>query len=184
VSEHRYEHSLRVAAPLDRVWQFFRDGEAWLRLNPEWEVIALDATHLRVRYERSEQEAAYSRPASADFSRDGGTLIFAGVPERAITLALCAEGERQTRIDWREDFPAPVETARLAELNLWLDAAAGYLALAARTDRRARLACWLLDKFWLRLSPTARRVGLLIVGMEGLALLLFIASLIVYRLFN
>ncbi|HAZ60524.1 MAG TPA: hypothetical protein DCY89_03000 [Gammaproteobacteria bacterium] len=178
--------SLLIAAPTDLVAQFFRDGEAWYRLNPEWEVVSLDKTgdpqRLKVRYERSEREAEYCRPASADFAPGGGMIALAGDPTRTIALTLSPLGETQTRLDWRETFSAPIETARLAELNLWGAAAAGYLAFAARKDRRARLARWLLDRFWLRMTPTARRVGLLIVGMEGLALLLFIAIVIVYRL--
>jgi len=186
VSEHRYEHSLLIAAPADLVVQFFKDGEAWFRLNPEWEVVALDKTgdiqRLKVRYERSEQEAEYCRPASADFWQGGGTITLAGDPARTIALTLSPLSETQTRLDWSETFPEPIEPARRAELNLWGDAAAGYLAFAARKDRRARLARWLLDRFWLRMTPTARRVGLLIIGMEGLALLLFIAIVIIYRL--
>lgn len=186
MSEHRYERSLTIAAPVDLVAEFFRDGEAWYRLNPEWEVVSLDKqgdSHiLKVRYERSEQEAEYCRVASADFSQGRGTITLTGHTTRTIALTLSPLSETQTRIDWRESFPEPIDTARLAELNLWGDATAGYLAFAARKDRRARLARWLLDRFWLRLTPTARRVGLLIIGMEGLALLLFIAIVIVYRL--
>lgn len=185
MSEHHYERSLPIAAPAKLVAEFFRDGEAWYRLNPEWEVVSLDKTgdpqRLKVRYERSEQEAEYCRPASADFSQDGGAITLKGEPTRTIALTFSPLGEMQTRLDWRETFSAPIDTARFAELNLWGDATAGYLAFAARKDHRARLAHWLLDRFWLRMTPTARRVGLLIVGMEGLALLLFIAIVIVYR---
>jgi hypothetical protein len=185
VSEYLYERSLLIAAPANLVAQFFSDGEAWYRLNPEWEVLALekdaDGQRLKVRYERSEQEAEYRRPASADFSAVGGTITFLGEPARTIALTLAAHSDTQTRLDWCEAFAEPVETARRAELNLWLDAAAGYLAFAARKDRRARLARWLLDRVWLRMSPMSRRISLLIVGMEALALLLFIAILIVYR---
>lgn len=39
----------------------------------------------------------------------------------------------------------------------------------------------LIDRFWLKMSPTARRVSLLIVAMEALALLLFLAVVLVYR---
>lgn len=184
MSEHCYERSILVAAPVDRVVRFFVDGEAWYRLNPEWEVLSLqrdnDDQRLKVRYERSEQEAEYCRHASADFRAAGGRITFAGEPARTIGLTLSPAGAH-TRIDYREDFPAALETARLAELNLWLDAAAGYLAYAARTDRRARLAHWLLDRFWLRMSPMSRRISLMIVGMEFLALLLFIAIVIIYR---
>jgi hypothetical protein len=185
VSEHLYERSFLVAAPVAQVARFFSDGEAWYRLNPEWEVLSLIRTDgaqiLKVRYERSEQEAAYCRPASADFSIAGGEITLTGEPARMIALTLAAHDDTHTRIDWREAFAEPIETARRAELNLWLDAAAGYLAFAARTDRKARLALWLLDRIWLRMSPTSRRISLMIVGMEFLALLLFIAIVIVYR---
>lgn len=185
MSEHRYERSLSIAAPIALVAQFFRDGESWYRLNPEWEVVALDQTgdprRLKVRYERSEREAEYCRVASADFALNGGMIELMGEPGRTIELILTPQGEMRTRLDWRECFPEPLDPARRAELNLWGDATAGYLAFAARKDRRARLARWLLDRFWLRLTPTARRVSLLILGMEALALLLFIAIVIIYR---
>ena len=184
VSEHRYEHSILIAAPAERVVRFFMDGEAWYRLNPEWEVLSLerlgDEQRLKVRYERSEQEVEYCRHANADFQATGGRVTFAGNPARVIGLT-CTPMGNHTRVDYREDFPEAIETARLAELNLWLDAAAGYLAYAARTDRRARLAHWLLDRFWLRMSPMSRRISLMIVGMEFLALLLFIAIVVIYR---
>ncbi|MDP1651480.1 MAG: hypothetical protein Q8L56_02035 [Rhodocyclaceae bacterium] len=185
MSEYLFERSILLAAPAELAAQFFSDGKAWYRLNPEWEVLAFDkgasGQRLKLRYERSEQELEYRRPASADFCTAGGTIVFSGEPSRTIELTLTPAGDRQTRLDWREVFPAPLETARIAELNLWIDAAAGYLAFAARTDYRARLARWLLDRVWLRMSPMSRRISLLIVGMEALALLLFIAILIVYR---
>jgi hypothetical protein len=184
VSEHRFERSAGVAAPAECVRRFFADGDALFRLNPEWEVLSCDAGNLKVRYERSEEEAEYCRHASAEFSPTGGELVLDGVPERRIRIALAEIDASHTRIDWREDFDAPVEDARRAELNLWFDAALGYLTIAARPDRRGRFMRWLLDRIWLKMSPTGRRVGLLIVGMEALALLLFVAVLIGYRLID
>lgn len=186
MSEHSYTRSILIAAPVELTRRFFADGEAWYRLNPEWEVLSLDRNaseqYLKVRYERSEAEAEYRRSTSAEFPATGGAIVLHGLPERTITLTLSPYGTARTRLDWYENFSEPIETARRAELGLWIDAVAGYLKFAARSDRRARLAHWLLDRFWLRMSPTARRVGLLIIGMEALALLLFIAIVIVYRL--
>lgn len=182
MSEERFERSVVVRAPVALVRRFFADGETWFRLNPEWEVLACAADRLKVRYERSEAEAEYRRPAGADFGDAGTTLLLDGASARTLQLGWTAAGEGLTRIDYGESFAAPLEDARRAELNLWLDAAAGYLTIAARGDRRARLMRWLLDRFWLRMSPSARRVGLLIVGMETMALLLFIAVLLVYRI--
>jgi hypothetical protein len=186
VSEYHFERSRLVAAPPELMAQFFMDGVAWYRLNPEWEVLALEKTgdgdKLKVRYERSEQEAEYCRrPASADFCATGGVVEFVGETSRTITLTWNRQEGGLTRLDYRETFAEPPESGRLAELNLWLDAAGGYLTLAARTDRKARLGRWLLDRFWLRMSPMSRRISLIIVGMEALALLLFIAVLLIYR---
>lgn len=188
MSEYLFERSRLVAAPPELVASFFAAGEAWFRLNPEWEVLAIDndanGQRLRVRYERSEQETEYHRPVSADFCADGssgGVVEFTGELPRAITLNWERQGEGLVRLSYREEFSEPPESERMAELNLWLDAAGGYMTLAARTDRRARLGRWLLDRFWLRMSPMSRRISLIIVGMEFLALLLFIAVLLVYR---
>ncbi|MDP2196444.1 MAG: hypothetical protein Q8J72_10730 [Rhodocyclaceae bacterium] len=200
MSEYHFERSRLVAAPPELMAQFFMDGVAWYRLNPEWEVLAIEKTgdgdKLKVRYERSEQEAEYCRrPASADFQRGrdaqqsasadfcatGGVVEFVGETSRTITLTWNRQEGGLTRLDYRETFAEPPESGRLAELNLWLDAAGGYLTLAARTDRKALLGRWLLDRFWLRMSPMSRRISLIIVGMEALALLLFIAVLLIYR---
>jgi hypothetical protein len=181
VSEYLFERSVRVAAPAELAARFFAERETWFRLNPEWEVLEFADGQLKLRYERSEAEVV-CRPASADFSATGGTVLFDTDPPRRIVLSWLPEGDGVTHLSYRETFAAPLEDARRAELNLWLDAAAGYLAIAARTDRKGKFMRWLLDRFWLRMSPTSRRVSLLIVGMEALALLLFIAVLIIYRL--
>ena len=209
MSEARFERTLTIAAPAETMAAFFADREAWFRLNPEWEVLALDAENLKVRYERSEAEAEYRvdfrRVAGADlpegrrtprsggpeqgeglgeaehFGEDGGDCLLDGPAPRTVHLSWQALGAGRTRVTFAEQFAAPQETRRLAELNLWADAAAGYLRIAARRDRRGRFMRWLLDRAWLKLSPTARRVGLLVIAMEALALLLFIAVLLIYR---
>jgi hypothetical protein len=180
VSETTYECARRAAAPPDLAAQFFLDGNAWFRLNPEWEVLSFKDGVLRVRYERSEIEVE-SRAATADFGATGGTVILDGELPRRIALTWEPAGDG-TLLTYREVFPEAIETARLAELNLWLDAAAGYLAIAARRDRRGRMGKWLLDRFWLKMSPTSRRVGLIVIAMEALALLLFIATVLVYKI--
>ncbi len=183
VSEGVFERGRVVAAPPELAARFFADGEAWFRLNPEWEVLSFGDGRLKVRYERSEEEVCW-RVTTAEFGATGGTVMLEGDRPRAVALTWEPLPEGRTRLGWREEFPAPLEVARLAELGLWFDAAAGYLALAARGDRPARLGKWLLDRFWLRLSPTARRVAIIIVAMEAMALLLFVAVLLIDRAFG
>lgn len=181
MSEHRFERTRPVAASPQLAANFFRAADAWFRLNPEWEVLSFDGFVLRVRYERSEAEAEWQVVVHAA-AANGIAVTLDGPHPRRIELNWESTGDGALLLSYGEAFDQPVETARIAELNLWLDAAAGYLALAARRDRRARFGKWLLDKAWLRMSPASRRVGLIVFAMEALALLLFIAVVIVYKI--
>jgi hypothetical protein len=181
VSENVFERSRPAAAPPEVAARFFTDCNAWFRLNPEWEVLSFGDGRLKVRYERSEAEAEW-RVATADFGATGGTVLLEGEQPRRMQLTWSPAQDGRMQLGYREEFAAPVETGRIAELSVWLDAAAGYLALAARGDRRARVGKWLLDRIWLKMSPTARRVGLIVIAMEALALLLFVAIVLIDRL--
>jgi hypothetical protein len=180
VSESVFERSVMVTAPADVVRRLVWDGEALFRLNPEWEVLAYAGDALRVRYERSEAEADY-RVVRADRPGEGASIELVGEPARRIDLTWRADGDGRLRLDYREAFAAPPDMERGAELTMWLRAFAGYLALTAGGGRKPRVMRWLLDRIWLRMTPTSRRVSLLIVGMEALALLLFVAIVLVYR---
>lgn len=183
MSENVFERSRPAAASPELAARFFKDGNAWFRLNPEWEVRSFKDGLLKVRYERSEAEAEW-RVATPDFHAGGGNVVLEGDPPRSIELTWQPIGDERIQLGYREEFAAPVETERVAELSVWLDAASGYLALAARNDRRARFGKWLLDKFWLKMSPTARRVGLIVIAMEALALALFVAIVLIDRVFG
>jgi hypothetical protein len=183
VFEYSFERSRTAATPPELAARFFEDGNAWFRLNPEWEVLSFKDGRLRVRYERSEAEVEW-RVATADVHATGGTIVLEGDQPRSVKLTWEPIGDKRIQLGYREEFAAPLETERLAELSVWLDAASGYLALAARNDWRARFGKWLLDKFWLKMSPTARRVGLIVIAMEALALLLFVAIVLIDRVFG
>ena len=153
-------------------------NETLFRLNPEWEVLDLAGDRLHVRYERTEAEAEYAIRRHAGEASLRVDLL--GASGRSFEYAWPAAGSG-IRLEYREDLAEPLSNLRLAELQLWLQAVAGYLALASRNSRRARLVRWLIDRFWLRMTPTARRVSLLIVAMELLALILLVAVLLVLR---
>jgi hypothetical protein len=178
VSETLFERSILVAASPSATGHILGAGEALFRLNPEWEVLALSSDRLLVRYESTDLEAAYVVSRRAEPGQLEVDL--AGEPARHFRVAWPAHGDG-IRLEYRESFAAPLPTARLAELQVWLRAVAGYLALASRSSRRARVLTWLIDRIWLRMSPTARRVSLLIVAMDLLALLLLVAVLLVMR---
>lgn len=180
MSENVFRRSRPAAASPELAASFFAGGDAWFRLNPEWEVLSFKDGRLRVRYERSEAQAEW-RVATADFGATGGTVLLDGDESRRMEMTWAPSGNGRTQLGYREEFAAPVATERVAELSVWLDAAAGYLGLAARRDWRARFGKWLLDRVWLKMSPTARRVGLIVIAMEALALLLFVAIVLIDR---
>ena len=67
-------------------------------------------------------------------------------------------------------------------LALWLRATADYLLLSASPRWRARLGKWLLDRIWLRMNQTGRRVVILILAYEVVGLAFLVAWLLWERM--
>ncbi|MCX7896946.1 MAG: hypothetical protein N2441_03645 [Rhodocyclaceae bacterium] len=177
MTEYVFHRQRLIRGAPARVAAFFRTPLTWFRLNPEWEVLSF--THeeqLCVRYERSEAEVVWR--VIVELDDDRACVAFHGNENRRIELSWHANGEGELSFEQREVFAEPLPPQRLAELSLWFEATVGYLALAMRDDWRARASKWLLDRLWLKLSPTARRVSLLVLAMEFLAFILFVGVLL------
>lgn len=182
MSDHLFAYERVVVTTPAIASNFFREGRAWYRLNPEWEVLAHADERLSVRYERSEVERSWR--INSTFAAMQGTITLTGEETRRIEIGWQPCGEQAVRFEYRERFAHPLEKERLAELHWWCEASAGYLALAARQDWWARLGRWLLDRIWLQMSPTARRITMLILAMEALAFLLFLVLVLALRFFS
>lgn len=169
---------------------FFREPETWFRLNPEWEVrsfkktsdSALVAFTLEVTYDRSEQRIFYN--GSVEMLDDGIALTLDGENARRIHVMFAGGAPRVHTIRLEEISPHELEPRNQTELVFWLKSTCDYLSISTRTGVLWRVLRFLLDKIWLRLSPTGRRVVLLVIAFEVLGLVLLIGFLIINRWFT
>lgn len=186
--------AFKTAAPLGLsrrdVADFFRNPDTWFRLNPEWELRTLSAGRdiaeasefgLEVCYDRSGLEAKY-RGKVEEWREGGGfTLLLDGEPPRRIRLTLAGEGGAVTSLVYEELGEAPLEPRQQTELVLWLKSTADYLKIASRRGWHWRALRYLIEKLWLRLNPTGRRVVFLVLVFELAGLALLIGLLMVQR---
>ncbi len=66
------------------------------------------------------------------------------------------------------------------ELNSWLKSVAWYLALQNKNTTWSKLWKFFMDRVWLKMSPSGRRIVFLVVIVEASGLIFFLLFLIVY----
>jgi hypothetical protein len=182
----RFQHAIELDLPPDLIFGFFADLETWLRLNPQWQVLAIrgepalregSAFALEVEYDRTEQKVLYQ------------ALISRVAPGRSLTLRLEGEAPREMTIEvlptsivsllkYREESEPPLSAKEQMELTLWLKSAANYILVSHRTSLFSRVWKWFLDRYWLKMSPSGRRTVFFVVVAEGLSLAFFLLILL------
>ena len=178
-----FKTEISLALPRRTVADFFRNPLTWFRLNPEWEVRALATGgdlapgkefRLEVCYDRSEREAKYLGKVQEWREGEEFTLLLEGDPPRRIRLMLAGDRESVAALVYEELGEGTLESRQQTELVLWLKSTADYLKIASRRGWHWRVLRFLIERLWLRLNPTGRRVVFLVLVFElaGLALLI------------
>ena len=68
---------------------------------------------------------------------------------------------------------------REEDLPYWLKGLKNYIQLEAR---QSRIVKYLLDRFWLRMTPSQRRIALIIILAEGIGLAALAAVVLAIKL--
>ncbi len=175
---------LRLALPAETVRRHFPPLDTWLRLSPLWSVLALEpgadaaGFDLRLRFDDDDREESFHvRLAPRDDERGWQLRLTRVDTVRVIDIELTAFGTA-CEMALLDPAIADGDTAMRTNMALWLRATADYILLAASRGWRARLTKWFLDRIWLRMNLTGRRVVILILAYEVVGLALLIAWLI------
>ena len=180
--------SARIEIPLPRakVFPFFYGLETWFRLNPQWQVLSVEGVHhikkghrflLKVRYDRGNEAVSYDGIVE-DFV-DGGTLsVRLNAKKPKYVTVYCADKGGRSLLQQEEVVEnEPSETDR-EELASWLKSVAWYLMLQNKNTLTSKIWKFFMDKVWLKMSPSGRRIVLLVVIAEGAGFIFFLLFII------
>ncbi len=189
-----YSFSLKILCPKEKVFSFFYDIEKFFRLNPQWEVLAIEGEVflkqgsnfiLNTRHDRSEKEIKYNATVSEllegelfkmSLDSDSESMFF--------TISVKDGGDSSSIIEYKETMNEEVSAARKREINLWIKSIANYILIQEKRTPFNRAWKWFLDKIWLKMGPSGKRIALIIVLSELLALLFFLLLLIYLFIFK
>lgn len=166
-------NKIDIKAPGDIVRNVLLNPDIILRLNPSWYIRKLDnidkglydvtlyddrtddtlQIHLKVEeYEKS-----------VSYEMNSQTIRFMVDEAGSSVTTLSIQGDL-----FRED-----------DLKYWMKALRNYIILEVR---QGGITKWFLDRFWLRMTPSQRRISIIIIIAEGIGLAALIAVIVAIQL--
>lgn len=166
-------NSIEIKAPAATVRDFFLKPELVLRLNPSWYIKKI----------MTSGKGIYDITLYDD-KIDEIRLIVLNVEVRENSINYKMNGDvteffihemspAMTMLSVRGDF------FREEDLPYWLKGLKNYIRLEASESRIVKL---LLDKFWLGMTPSQRRIALIIILAEGMGLAALAAVVLAMKL--
>jgi hypothetical protein len=166
-------NTIDIKVPLNIVRKFFLDPDTVLRLNPSWYVQKIKAN----------DQNLYAVTLYDDRADDVRQIILnVKVSEEAISYIM---NSHMIVFLIYEVTPAIVRLSisgdffREEDLPYWLKGLKNYIQLEAK---QSRIIKWLLDRFWLRMTPSQRRIAIIIILAEGIGLAALVAVVITLKL--
>jgi hypothetical protein len=166
-------NTIRINAPADFVITFLLDPYRVLRLNPSWHVREITTV----------DTGAYEITLYDDRSDETSkSTLMIELHEQSIHYRL-----NSATIEFVVDEQTPLLTGlsimgdyfRGEDLPYWLRGLKNYIQLEAK---QGGIAKWFLDRFWLKMTPSQRRITIIIILAEGIGLAALIAVAIALRL--
>jgi hypothetical protein len=166
-------NTIDIKAPLDIVKVILIKPNTILRLNPSWDIKEI----------KSIDESSYSLILYNDRTDETFSIIVnIEVSERSIGYKI-----NSNRIDFLIDELEPSKV-RLsisgdflneADIPYWLKGLKNYIQLEAK---QSRIIKGLLDRLWLRMTPSQRRITMIIIIAEGIGILVLVITIVALRL--
>jgi len=153
--------AIEIKAPAATVREFFLRPEIVLRLNPSWYVKDIkiadkDVYDITLYDDRTDEIlqivlTVEVRKNSINYRMNSNVTDF----------FIHEVNQPMTRLSIEGDF------FREEDLPYWLRGLKNYIQLEAG---QSRIIKYLLDRFWLRMTPSQRRIALIIILAEGIGL--------------
>jgi hypothetical protein len=163
-------NTIDIKAPRDIARNVLLDPDIVLRLNPSWYIRKIEAIDKRV----------YAVTLYDDRT-DDTSQIHLKVEEFGKSIKYTMNSDT-IEFMINEATPAGTELSihggffREEDLSYWMTGLNNYVRLEAK---QSRVIKWLLVRFWLRMTPSQRRIAIIIILAEGIGLAALIAVVIV-----
>jgi hypothetical protein len=159
-------NTIGIKAPAGLVKTFLLDPYRVLRLNPSW----------YVRDIKAQDTGAYEITLYDDRSDEISKIIL-NIEARAQSIHYRMNSDT---IDFFVNEEAPLLTELSIEGNFfrgddlpyWLRGLKNYIQLEAK---KGGIAKWFLDRFWLMMTPSQRRIAIMVIVAEGIGFAALIA---------
>jgi hypothetical protein len=166
-------NTIDIKAPVNIVRDFLLKPELVLRLNPSWYVKDIKAA----------DDNSYAVTLYDDRTDDTSRIILnVVVSEGSVNYII---NSAMIEFLTKEVKPSVTRISitgiyfRKEDLSYWLKGLQNYIMLS---EKQSSFVKWLLDRFWLRMTPSQRRITIIIITAEGVGLIALIAVIIVLRL--
>lgn len=183
--------SLPLSFPVEKLFDILKNLDLTFRLNIQWHVKSFtfkeplleNASYsMKVQYDRTDEVVNYTVQIFEYVPNSRIVIDLKGEKPRRFVITADKINEKQGRFELEEISEEPLSREELMDLNLWAKSIIDYAMISQSKKLRSLLWKFLLDKVYLKLSPSGRRIVFLIVVSEIFALLFFI-MLAVYFLF-
>jgi hypothetical protein len=164
--------SISIKAPVDRVRNFILSPETVLRLNPSWHVRGIEA----------DGENIYSLSLFDD-SADATMQISLQVEVHEEAICYIMDSEMiMFIVDELEPSLSRLtitgDMFRNEDLPYWLKGVRNYMLLR---ERQSRVITWFLDCVWLRMTPSQRRIAVIVIMAEGVGFIALLAVIVALK---
>ncbi|MCX7724249.1 MAG: hypothetical protein N2042_03245 [Thermodesulfovibrio sp.] len=185
--------SFTVAVSAQSLYEVISDLDLVFKLNIQWHVkkhnfskpINKQASYfVHVHYDREDKEVQHTVKVLELIQNSLMIIDLEGEKKRRILFRIERVSDKNSIFTLEEERQEPLNKAEIMELNLWAKSIVNYAMISESKKITSRIWKFILDKIWLKLSPTGRRVVFFIIISEIFALLFFIMLVIYFLLFD
>jgi hypothetical protein len=173
--------------------ELFSDLETVLRVGPQWDVkslkiegpVARDSNFsLDIEYDRTEAPVSFAGKVK-EFTAGKALRILMQAQEHTVDFSVnLSDHPGGTLIAFHISAVPPPVIEDLREYDMWARSFVNYVKISASRKPLTRIWKWFLDRWWLRMTQSGKRMVFFIVVADGFSVVFLAAVLLWWKYFS
>lgn len=173
--------------------ELFADLETVLRLGPQWDVKSLEMEGpfaqgskfvLGVEYDRTEAPVSFTGKVEEFTPGKGLRIVMQAQEHRVDFSASLSDNPSGALIAFRIAAVPPPVIEDLREYDMWARSFVNYVKISASRKPFTRIWKWFLDRWWLKMTQSGKRLVFFIVVADGFSVAFLAAILLWWKYFS